>query len=212
MLKAFNLPTLFVTVTFSEKWSQYEEILRRAGGNSLPSNHPWEAVEYYYERLYQLRKNFWSKPHLTGFGKLLESVVRCEFQLRQAIHSHMLFWTQKSIPEMIARNYIRADVPDPDLEPELYELVMGHQIHTCKPHLCGRSMTDPESRPCRKGFPQPLSEETKYVEGELRYIYRRTCEQDRYVVPYEPRLLLIWGAHINVQYVTSCGLSKYVTK
>ena len=31
-------------------------------------------------------------------------------------------------------------------------------------------------------------------------------------MPYNPQILLIWKAHINCQYVTSAGLSKYVTK
>jgi len=37
----------------------------------------------------------------------------------------------KSISELIDSNIIRADMPDPNLEPELYELVKKHQIHTC---------------------------------------------------------------------------------
>ena len=50
------------------------------------------------------------------------------------------------------------------------------------------------------------------VEGELQYVYKRTRQVDRYVVPFTPLLLLIWHAHVNVQYATSAGLSKYVTK
>ena len=69
---------------------------------------------------------------------------------------------------------------------------------------------------CRQGFPQPLSFATVHVAGDLRYIYRRTVEADRWVSPYVPSLLLLWGAHINVQYVTTGGIgaciSKYVTK
>src|SRR5439155_22789816 len=133
-------------------------------------------------------------------------------QLSQASHAHMLFWTEKSIDELIEERYIRAEIPDPILESELHSLVIVHQIHTCYPHMCGRSMSDPESLLCRKGFPQPLSPCTMQVEGELRYIYRRTRQVDRYVVPYNALLLLIWHAHVNVQYVTSAGLSKYVTK
>jgi hypothetical protein len=121
-------------------------------------------------------------------------------------------WTQKSIPEMIAEGFIRADLPDPILEPELHQLVIAHQIHTCQRHLCGRHPNDPDIPACRKGFPYPLVEQTQQIEGELRYQYRRTKEEDRYVVLYSPLLLLIWRAHINVQYVTTAGLSKYVTK
>ena len=32
------------------------------------------------------------------------------------------------------------------------------------------------------------------------------------MVPYIPQFLLIWKAHINIQYITSESLTKYVTK
>ena len=38
-----------------------------------------------------------------------------------SIHSHMLLWTEYDIEELISRNYIRADIPDRNREPELYE-------------------------------------------------------------------------------------------
>ena len=214
MLKAFGLPSLFITVTFSERWEQFQQILHRIAGPSfLPTDHPWEAVEYYYERMYHLRNSFFNEPRYNGFGKLLESVIRHEFQLRQAIHSHLLLWVEKTIVKLIEENYICADIPDRHTEPMLYELVIQHQIHTCKPHLCGGQVgQNSMSRPCKKGFPQPLSEYTYHHEGELRYRYRRVTPADQFIVPYNPQLLLIWGAHINVQYVTSSGLSKYVTK
>jgi len=34
----------------------------------------------------------------------------------------------------------------------------------------------------------------------------------RCVKPYHPETLMFWNAHINVQYVTSRGLGKYLTK
>ena len=40
-------------------------------------------------------------------------------------------------------------MPDPNLEPELYELVKKHQIHTCDSR-CGGPM--PNGLRCKKGF------------------------------------------------------------
>src|SRR5216117_2441803 len=141
-VKARLLPQIFVTVTFSERWHEFQAIIQSAQDflNSLsggahreapnPTNFPWEAVEYYYERIYHLRRYLLGNPRVSGFGKLMEMVIRYEFQLRQAIHSHMLLWTEYDIEELISRNYIRADIPDRNREPELYDLVMAHQIHT----------------------------------------------------------------------------------
>jgi DNA replication protein DnaC len=214
MLKAFTLPGLFITTTFSEQWKEYQAILEKVAGNNHgnPTDFPWAAVQYYYERMHHFKQYLLRNPKVNGFGKLHELVERYEFQLRQAIHTHMLLWVERSIPDMIRDNFIRADVPDPHSEPELYELVMQHQIHTCKAHLCGSSNATPQSHPCKKGFPQPLAQRTHCVPGELRYRYRRSRPQDQFVVPYNPQLLLIWRAHLNCQYVTTAGLSKYVTK
>jgi Helitron helicase-like domain at N-terminus len=174
MLKAFTLPGLFVTVTFSERWKEFQNILRNASGgtdNFVPTDFPWAAVQCYYERMYQLKQHLFRNAHSSGFRKLYELVERYEFQLRQAIHTHMLLWVEKSIAEMIQDNYVRADIPDPERKPELYELVIQHQIHTCKPHLCGSDNANPQFHPCRKGFPQPLASKTHWVPGELRYRY-----------------------------------------
>ena len=215
MLRAFGLPILFVTTTFSERWKEYQKILQRTSGgeNPNPTDFPWAAVQYYYERMHHFKQYLFRNRKLNGFGKLHELVERYEFQLRQAIHTHMLLWVEKGIPELIQENFVRADVPDPHSEPELYELVMQHQIHTCKPHLCGGTPNaTPQSHPCKKGFPQPLAQRTHCVSGELRYRYRRTRPEDQFVVPYNPQMLLVWKAHLNCQYVTTAGLSKYVTK
>jgi hypothetical protein len=45
MLNAYGIPTLFITITFSERWPIYKRILATTGsGNQLPSNRPWDAV------------------------------------------------------------------------------------------------------------------------------------------------------------------------
>src|SRR5436305_6569541 len=137
-------------------------------------------------------------------------IERHEFQLRGAIHTHSLLWTLRTIDELIAEDYIRADLPDPILEPELHRLVQQHQIHNCTNQSCRLGQRDDE--PCRKGFPVPLEPQTYQKEGELRYRYKRLKDADRWIVPYSPRILLLWQAHINVQYCTSAGLAKYISK
>jgi hypothetical protein len=89
----------------------------------MPSDFPWEAVRLYYERIYHLKTKFWKTP-AAQFGDLKEMVTRMEFQLRGAIHSHIMLWVSKTIPQMINEKFIRADIPDPNIEPELYHLVI----------------------------------------------------------------------------------------
>lgn len=211
MLQTFGIPTLFITTTFSERWPKYQQILQQSGNqDTLPSNRPWDAVQYYYERWHWIKASYLRAPAVSEFGRLQELVERHEFQLRGAIHTHSLLWSEKSQQELIQLDFIRADVPDPITEPELYRLVMMHQIHRCDNRLCGGG--DSTLGPCRKGFPAQLSSVTYQKPGELRYTYRRLSAADQYVVPYSPHLLLLWQAHCNVQYCTSGGLAKYISK
>nr|CAG8637554.1 1436_t:CDS:2 [Entrophospora candida] len=111
---------------------------------------------------------------------------------------------------LISDNAIRADMPHPVLEPELHWLVTTFQIHRCIAEKCRGPGTN--LQPCKNGFPQPLSNDTYCRPNSKRYVYRRTKEEDRWVVPYHPETLLIWQGHINFQYITTLGFGKYVTK
>lgn len=208
MLQALGLSTLFVTLTFNESWPEYIDILRRCGDGNNPSNNPWHAIHYFYERFQNLLDHFF-RTKQTGFGKLKEFVFRFEFQLRGAIHVHCLLWTENSVDQLLATNYVRADIPDPNKEPLLHRLVTKWNIHTCRSHICG----GPGSRGvCEKSFPATLSNTTHHISGHSRYTYKRTTEAERWVVPYNPQLLLLWEGHMNAQYVTSDGLASYLTK
>ena len=178
MLMTYNIPQLFITTTFSERWPEYQSILLKMSCDStLPSNCPWEAIQYYQEQWYWLKKEYLRQPTVSRFGTLREIVERHEFQLRAAIHTHSLLWTLKSIDTLIAEDFICADILDPIQEPKLYQLVMQHQIHRCQRDLCGLGTYD--GFRCAKGFPADLSEKTYQRPHELRYTYRRLKEEDR---------------------------------
>ena len=195
-------------LTKSSSWPEFRDRLpRRQRG--MPSDFPWEAVRLYYERLYYLKTKFWKTP-AARFGDLREMVTRMEFQLRGAIHSHLMLWVSKTIPEMVEERFIRADLPDPDDEPELYDLVVKYQLHECKAHICGGPGAGPNGK-CKKLFPADISDRTYHRQGDKRYTYTRTG-RDIYVVPYNAELLLLWGGHVNVQYVTDGNLVAYMIK
>ncbi|RIA97549.1 hypothetical protein C1645_813969 [Glomus cerebriforme] len=110
---------------------------------------------------------------------------------------------------MINNNTIRSDVPDPNLELELYYLVMTYQIHTCNAK-CGGPV--PSGERCKKGFPKPYSSCTYYDNESFHYTYHCINQLDRWVVPYHAPTLLIWKAHMNAQYVTDRDLAGYINK
>ncbi|PKY30897.1 hypothetical protein RhiirB3_307359, partial [Rhizophagus irregularis] len=94
-------------------------------------------------------------------------------------------------------------------EPDLYEKVKANQIHTCS-SKCGGPAAPGHT--CKKGFPHPFSSYTYFDTDTQRYIYKCTKPEDQWIVPYHPQTLLIWNAHMNIQYVSSRKLAFYLTK
>src|SRR5438105_6112285 len=69
-----------------------------------------------------------------------------------------------------------------------------------------------QGKGAKKIFHDHLHQKTYYNDSDLRYVYRCVKPEDQWIVPYHPETLMFWNAHINVQYVTSRGLGKYLTK
>ncbi|GES92241.1 Pif1-like helicase domain-containing protein [Rhizophagus clarus] len=198
MINNYGLPQLFIALTMSEnKWKHLKNILLRTDNHdTLPTNRPFHCTHHFIYRLRSMKNNLWKDPELTNWGKILHFFERIEFQNRGAAHIHGCLWATKSINNMIKDNVIRADLPDSEKESELYKLVKAHQIHTCDLR-CGGPATPGE------GYEDPNSS---------RFIYKCTKEQDRWIVPYHAPTLFIWNAHMNLQYVTTRGFARYMTK
>jgi len=152
----------------------------------------------------------WNNSRLSGWKRICDFFERVEFQNRGAAHLHIVLWTEATINEMISSNQIRSTMPDPENEPELYAKVRTHQIHTCRPHLCGGP--PPAGEQCKCNFPRPLSNTAYNDPTALRYVYKAITEEDRWIVPFHTPTLLAWDTHCNFQYVTSKGFARYMTK
>lgn len=103
---------------------------------------------------------------------------------------------------------ISAEIPDPEEDLELYNLVKSCMIHG----PCGvqnPSSVCMEDRECKKNFPKPFREETvENVNGYPAYRRRNNgrtvwivglVADNSYVVPYNKDLLRKYRAHINVE-------------
>ncbi|PIA34480.1 LOW QUALITY PROTEIN: hypothetical protein AQUCO_03700032v1 [Aquilegia coerulea] len=117
---------------------------------------------------------------------------------------------------------VRADIPDPVLEPDLYNVVTHHMIHgpcgKLNPHcICMRNGL------CKKFFPKEYSSVT--VQGIDSYpIYKRPqnghsfinsrgiCVDNSWVIPYNPWLLRKYNCHINVEICSTIICVKYLYK
>ncbi len=90
------------------------------------------------------------------------------------------------------------------------------QVHKCRPDRCNTDSHGKHLQKCKYGFPYPLQNEDGMNKAGNRYLPKRRCPEDKNVVPYNPEILLLWGAHMNIQKVASAGwemyLAKYVAK
>jgi hypothetical protein len=212
MVSRFGLPTLFITLSMAEsKWTQLHDILAATDNcDTLPSNRPYHVALHFIHRMRMLKKHIWKNKRIIDWGEIHQFFERIEFQNRGAAHMHGCYWTSIEISALLHNHVIRSDLPDPNLEPELYSAVLTHQLHRCNPALCGGPT--PSGQRCKKGFPRPLSMTTYEDPNTLRYVYECRRLEDQYVVPYHPATLLAWQAHINVQYVSTRGFARYMVK
>lgn len=146
---------------------------------------------------------------------------KCLPALCTAVHAHIIIWVHPDDVDDAARNIVAAILGQQHtngtwtaaagagvLEQQLLHLVLTHQLHTCYPSLCSVKGT------CKEHFPFAAQHERapQFHEDSNRYTYFRPGDAHRNVVPYHPGILLAWGAHMNIQCVTSRAWSLYLLK
>ena len=159
MVKQLGIPTFFMTLSCADlRWNELILIISKL--NSL--NIRMEDIKKmtYQERCETLNKNvvlvarhfqyrvevFFKVIVMNGpLGKTKYYAIRVEFQVRGSPHIHSFIWilnapkldnSTKLEYSTWIENIVRADLPDPNTESELYELVKTYQIHrhskTCR--------------------------------------------------------------------------------
>ena len=166
------------------------------------------------------------------FGRVRARIYTIEYQKRGLPHVHSLWWLHeedKIRPEEYD-DFVCAEIPDQETEPELFNLVTKNMIHgPCGEH--NPSAPCMQDGKCTKGFPKSFLQDT--VRSQNGYpLYRRRTPEDggktaniyvrgqrkyvtvdnRWVVPYNKQLLLYLKGHTNVELCSSVEAIKYVIK
>ncbi|XP_017221355.2 uncharacterized protein LOC108198086 [Daucus carota subsp. sativus] len=147
-----------------------------------------------------------------------------EYQKRGLPHIHMLIWLDGSAKPNTcekADDLVNAEIPDPETEPELYEVVKKFMIHG----PCGKQ--NPKC-PCMKDFkctrhfPKKYSPSTSFdSSGFPIYKHRKTSKNvkvrkgvldNQWVVPYNKYSLLRYQCHINLEICAHASSLKYLFK
>ena len=151
-------------------------------------------------------------------------VYTVEFQKRGLPHAHILLFFHPEDKHKSGTDIdkiIIAEIPDKEAYPKLYDAVKNYMMHgpCSKARPNSPCMNDGK---CSKYFPKKFSEETTFDEDGYP-LYRRRDDKrtieiggtpldNRYVVPYNPELLLRYEAHINVVWCNQNRAIKYLFK
>ncbi|XP_055542911.1 uncharacterized protein LOC129728491 [Wyeomyia smithii] len=221
-VRKYGRPDLFITITCNPKWP---EILRYLIPGQTSSDRHDITARVFRQKQKSLM-DFIGKQSV--FGEVRCWMYSIEWQKRGLPHSHTLIWlVDKVHPDQID-NIISAEIPDSEIDPELFDIVTTHMMHG----PCGQH--NPESpcmagNKCTKRYPRPLHAET--ISGNDGYpLYRRRSQEDNgknitmkvkgnnvvvdnsWIVPYSPLLSKTFKTHCNIELCNSIKSIKYVCK
>ena len=228
IVRKYHKPDLFITVTCNPRWPEITEAL--LPGQST-EDRPDIVARVFNLKLKQIMK------HLTVdgiFGKVVAFLYVVEFQKRGLPHAHiLLILADEARPKTVSDvdNIVCAEIPtDPEIfqegspQKEQASRLLGTVLHCMVHGPCGPSCL--KNGRCSKGFPKQFAELTVWDDTKSYPTYRRrdvnnggralehnnTLIDNRWIVPYNPYLSLLFDAHINVEVCVSVSSTKYLYK
>ncbi|XP_026397782.1 uncharacterized protein LOC113344490 [Papaver somniferum] len=156
LVQRYGKPDLFITMTCNTSWYK---IVNELGPGETHQDRPDLTTRIFKAKLEELKKDIYNRGVL---GTVVAHVHVVEFQKRGMPHAHMLVILSDQEKLNNPDEYdqiVRAEIPDPSIEPELYEIVKKHMIHG----PCGRlKPNSPCMRKdsCKKAYPRQFSEHT----------------------------------------------------
>ncbi|CAL4067132.1 unnamed protein product, partial [Meganyctiphanes norvegica] len=167
------------------------------------------------------------------FGERRCYMYTIEWQKRGLPHAHILLWLKEKIQPSQIDSCISAEFPDPEQDPDLFNIVQTHMVHgPCgtlnEKSPCMKEIINQNGRKekvCSKNYPKDFTNATQTDRNGFA-MYRRLDPKDgghvlrkhyliidnRWVVPYCPILLLILQTHINVEICSTIEAIKYLCK
>ncbi|CAF1613761.1 unnamed protein product [Adineta ricciae] len=218
IVRKYGKSDLFITFTCNPTWREIHEQLLPG---QMPADRPDLITRVFKLKLNQIIDDIF-KRHI--LGRTIANVFVIEFQKRGLPHCHMLIILaneDKPKDEDHMDHIVCSEIPNPVQFPELYECVKRHMIHgpcgIVNPH--SSCMEDGK---CSKEFPKDFQNRTlANKDGYPRYRRRNNgytmtigkYEVDnRWIVPYNPHLLMKYNAHINVEVCATVKSIKYLFK
>jgi hypothetical protein len=230
-VRTFGKPSLFITMTCNPKWPEFKA--------SMPDwqqriSNPMERPDL-VARVFELKVKELIKLLIKDeiFGKVVSYTYTMEWQKRLLPHVHLLLILDSSDAIRDTDGIdgtVCAEIPDPEVHPELHSIVKSSMIHTpCGPFNPFTPCM--EDGVCTAGFPKEFCQSTSFQEDSYPKYRRRSPNMggfsipghkplngevmdidNSWVVPYSPYLSLRFNAHINCEVCNSVMAVKYLHK
>ena len=215
IVKEYGKGDLFITFTANPHWDEIKQM--------IPPGLNYLSMPHVCSRVYNLKFNeFWNditKEHKLGAVDAHVNVK--EYQKRGLPHHHCMVWFDENDKITSAERVdelVCAEIPDQNEDPELYELVTKLMIHG--PCLPNSPCMQLHGNKCSKGFPKQYTENTIIRENNYPLYRRRNNGRtvrvrgrdldNRYVVPYNPKILKAFRTHCNVEVCGFLNTMKYL--
>ena len=219
LVQKFTKPDLFITMTTNPHWEDIKHNLM------YPEQDPFQRWDL-LSRVFSLKMKalLFEIIEKKLFGHCVAWNYSIEFQKRGLPHCHMLIYLRDEdklrTPEDIDR-FISAELPDPIREPELYSIIVKHNVHGPCGEMNLNALCMQSSNTCSKKYPKEFREETVIGESGYPQYKRRNVAtfrkgantlDNRWIVPYSPYLSRKFNCHINVESCISVTAIKYINK
>ncbi|XP_057739820.1 uncharacterized protein LOC130956895 [Arachis stenosperma] len=217
--KHFGYPDLFLTITCNPNWPEFQRFTER---ERIPiADRPDISCRVFHAKLKCLLSDL---KEGVFFGPLNAGMYTIEFQKRGLPHAHMLLWLNRESNLQsveIVDEFICAELPNPQKFPSLYNVVTKYMIHgPCG--LLRPSSPCMKDGKCSKFYPKRFVDQTSFDEDGYPIYRRRNMGvtvkindvdiDNRFVVPYNPLLLMKYQAHINLEFCNKSNVIKYLFK
>ena len=205
----YGKPDLFLTFTCNPKWKDISDALAPGQrSEDRPDIVARVFKQYLNEMLQDIR-------FTQVLGAPVAFVYVIEFQKRGLPHCHLLLILGEDSKVRNAEDIdslIRAEIPDQESEPDLYNVIKSTMVHGPCGTLNPKSpcMVNGE---CSKGYPKDFQDKTALAingypmyrrEDNGRTLAVGSKEVDnRWIVPYNPYLSSKYKAHINLEACTT---------
>ncbi|KAL4275611.1 hypothetical protein AHAS_Ahas20G0124500 [Arachis hypogaea] len=217
--KHFGYPDLFLTIMFNPNWPEFQRFTER---ERIPiTDRPDISCRVFLAKLKCLLSDL---KEGVFFGPLNAGMYTIEFQKRGLPHAHMLLWlnVENNLQSVeIVDEFICVELPNPQKFPSLYNVITKYMIHGPCSRLRPSSPCMKDGK-CSKFYPKRFVDQTSFDEDGYPIYRRRNTGvtvkindvdiDNRFVVPYNPLLLIKYQAHINLGLCNKSNVIKYLFK